>query len=106
MPTNAQSPRQLDVCRIKVLDPSVAAILRKMPVADKVEMIQRLNRIVRQRLTERIRAEHQDWTADDIAAEVAHKLLDGNVNDLWASDMEGWFDGLPVIEGPTSPAQC
>lgn len=106
MPTNAQSPRQLDVCQIKVLDPAVAAILRQMSVAEKVELIQRLNQLARRRLAERIRAEHQDWTADVIATEVARRFSDGKVDDLWASDVEGWFDGLPVTKDPPTPAQC
>jgi hypothetical protein len=68
---------RLDPGQIEVVDPAMAAILRTKTPAEKIEMAAAAHRTARAILTARVQSHHPDWTADEVRAEVARRLLRG-----------------------------
>lgn len=64
--------------RMEVVSDEVAAILRRKTPAERVAMALDLNRLVRLRIEGHLRSLHTDWNDDQIAAEVARRMLLGS----------------------------
>ncbi len=61
--------------RIEQPDPAVVEILRTKTPRERFEMALASNRLVRERLRAHLRHEHPDWGCEEIAAEVARRML-------------------------------
>jgi hypothetical protein len=71
-------PREpLDWRRIEVVDPDMAAVLRKKTPAEKIAMVGAAHRTARMLIEASVRRQHPDWDATTIAREVARRLLRG-----------------------------
>jgi hypothetical protein len=64
-----------DPRRIKVVSEKMAAVLRDMTPAEKIEMCFTYNRIHRARLENAARRFHRDWGDDRVMGEVARRML-------------------------------
>jgi hypothetical protein len=71
-------PREpLDWRRIEVVDPDMAAVLRKKTPAEKIAMVGAAHRTARMLIEASVRRQHPEWDATTIAREVARRLLRG-----------------------------
>ena len=68
---------RLDPGQIEVVDDAVADVLRGKTVAQRVEMILDANRTMRLLIETGLRTRHPDWSDEQIAAEVARRMLSG-----------------------------
>lgn len=69
---------RLDPGQIEVVDEAVADVLRGKTVAERIEMIFAANRTMRLRIEGHLRTEHPAWPDEQIAAEVAKRMLRGS----------------------------
>ena len=63
----------LDPKRIEVIDDRVAAILRAMPLIEKVRLAEGMMLEARETLRHLVRSEHADWSEAAVEAEVARR---------------------------------
>ncbi len=63
----------LDPRRIEVIDDRVAAILRAMPLIEKVRLAEAMMLEARETLRYLVRSEHADWSEAAVEAEVARR---------------------------------
>jgi hypothetical protein len=68
---------RLDAGQIEVVDEAMAAILRQKTPAERIAMAAAAHRTARQILTARVRAQHADWTDEQVQREVARRLTRG-----------------------------
>jgi hypothetical protein len=66
---------RLDAGQIEVVDPAVAAILRRKTVTERVAMILDANETMRKLIEGPLRSRHPDWTDEQINREVARRML-------------------------------
>ncbi len=66
-----------DPKRIEVVDPEIAAILRKKPPAERIAMIFAANRTMRLVIEGRLRTDHPDWNDEQIQSEIARRFTRG-----------------------------
>jgi hypothetical protein len=66
---------RLDPGQIEVVDPAVAAILRGKTITERVAMILDANATMRKLIEGPLRAQHPDWTIDQIQREIARRML-------------------------------
>jgi hypothetical protein len=71
------SPHRLDAASIEVIDDSMAAILRAKTPAQRIAMVGAAHRTARHLIAAGVRVLHPDWTAEQVKAETARRLLDG-----------------------------
>ncbi len=69
--------RRPDVRRIEVVDDAVADVLRRKTPAERVAMIQASNRTMRLLIAGHLRGLHPGWDEQQIAREVARRMLLG-----------------------------
>jgi hypothetical protein len=69
--------RTIDPKRIEVVDPAIAAILRRKTPAQRLAVVFECNRTFRSRLAGHLRTRHPDWDDDAIAREIARRLSRG-----------------------------
>ena len=69
--------RRLDPRQIEVLDDNFAEVLRHKTSSERVAMVLEANRFVRSRLEGQLRTDHPDWTDQQVAAEIARRMLGG-----------------------------
>jgi hypothetical protein len=69
--------RKVDIGRIEILEPEMVELLRSKTPAEKLEMVFAMNRTMRLRLEGHLRTMHADWSDQEIAAEVARRMLHG-----------------------------
>jgi hypothetical protein len=63
-----------DFYRIEIIDPAVAAILRRKTITERVAMILDANATMRQLIEAPLRARHSDWNNQQIRREVARRM--------------------------------
>lgn len=68
---------RLDDGQIEVIDDRVAEILRRMTPAERIRLGLDCARFVRQIMAGGIRAQHPDFTEEQVAAEIARRWLSG-----------------------------
>ena len=61
-----------------IIDDETAAKYRAMTPAEKIQLMDELNRQARERAAVRLKQQHRDWTADLVQAEVARRMLNGD----------------------------
>ena len=61
--------------RIERLAPEIVAFLRSKSSAERLEMAYAMNAFARERLASHLRLMHGAWSEEQIAAEVARRLL-------------------------------
>lgn len=66
---------RLDPGQIEVVDPAVAAILRRKTVTERAAMMFEANELMRKMIAAPLRARHPDWTDEQIRREVARRML-------------------------------
>ncbi len=66
---------RLDAGQIEVVDEAVAAILRTKTPAQRLAMGFAANRTARMLIAGGIRRDHPDWTAAQVKAEVARRMM-------------------------------
>lgn len=69
-------PGRLDG-QIEVIDPRVLAALRERTPAERIAIGFAAHRFVRERIGCQLRADHPTWSAEQIDAEIARRLLRG-----------------------------
>ena len=62
---------------IEIVDPDMAAVLRAMTEADRLRIAWGMWRSARDMLRNLLRAEHCDWSGQDVGREVARRLAHG-----------------------------
>jgi hypothetical protein len=65
--------------KIEVVDHDVAAILREKSPAERLEIAWGMWRSVRDMLLNLLRAQHPDWSPEQVAREVARRMSHGAV---------------------------
>lgn len=60
---------------IENVDPLVASILKGMPVAERISLVEESNQVARLLMAGGIRYRHPDWSESQIEAEVARRML-------------------------------
>ena len=68
---------RLDPRNIETLDEAQAEALKGATITDWFAMIFDANRTLRTRITEQLLSDHPDWCDQQIAAEVARRMLTG-----------------------------
>lgn len=68
----------IEPSRIELIDPMVARILRGKPPAERVDSMLSTSVFVRTVVTAAVRDRHKDWSADEVQAEVARRILRGS----------------------------
>jgi hypothetical protein len=68
---------RLDEGQIEVVDDAVAAVLRTMTPAQRIEMALAANRLVRLRIAGHLQTLHPEWDDAAIEAEIARRMLRG-----------------------------
>lgn len=63
--------------RIELLDEAMIEVLRKKTPAERLAVAFQCNRMMRLRLAGHFETRHPDWTADQIQAAVAERMLHG-----------------------------
>lgn len=63
--------------RIEVVDETIAQILRKKTIAERVAVIGEANRAMRLLIEGGIRTQHQSWSDEQVKREVARRMLLG-----------------------------
>ncbi len=76
MPIDSAKLR-LDMGQIEVVDEAVAACLRKLTPAQKIELTAAAHRTARALLTAQVQRQHPEWNDDDVQHEVARRLTRG-----------------------------
>lgn len=66
-----------DPKRIEVVDEAMAAVLRNKTITERVEMIFAANRTMRMMIAAHLRADHPEWSDEQIQAEVAGRFNRG-----------------------------
>ena len=69
----------LDPERIELLDKAVITLLQSKTPAERLEMGFAAHRMVRLRLAGHFRTLHPEWTAEEVQAAVAGRLLHGTI---------------------------
>ena len=69
---------RLDDGQIEVVDPFVAKCLRERTIAERVAMVD-ANRTMRGLIEARLRMDRPSWSDQQIAAEIARRMLHGTV---------------------------
>lgn len=64
----------LDPRRIEVIDDRVAAILRAMPLIEKVRLAEAMVTFAREVLAAGARSRHPDWSSEQVEVEVARRV--------------------------------
>ena len=72
--TNAMEP---DETRIEVVDDEMAAVLRRKSGAERLRIANGLFRTAQRLIRSRLRAEHPDWTEQQITREIARRISHG-----------------------------
>ena len=67
-----------DPRRIEILEPEMVAVLRDKTPAERVAMVFDANRTLRLRIAGHLLTCHPDWTSEQIAAEIARRMLLGS----------------------------
>lgn len=70
---------RLDDGQIEVVDPFVAKCLRERTIAERVAMVFDANRTMRGLIEARVRMNQPDWSDQEVAAEIARRMLHGTV---------------------------
>ncbi|MCX7423131.1 MAG: hypothetical protein NT013_26840 [Planctomycetia bacterium] len=70
---------RLDDGQIEVVDPFVAKCLRERTIAERVAMVFDANRTMRGLIEARLRMDRPSWSDQQIAAEIARRMLHGTV---------------------------
>jgi hypothetical protein len=70
---------RLDHGQIEVVDDAIAEILRQKTPAERVAMIFAANRTMRMMIAAVLRADHPDWTEDQIKCAVAKRMSRGAI---------------------------
>lgn len=63
--------------KIEMVDPQMAAALRRMTERQRLEIAAGMFRSARQMLMNLMRAEHPEWTEQQVTEEVARRFLQG-----------------------------
>jgi len=66
---------RLDPGQIEVVDPAVAAVLRRKTITERIAMVLDANATMRLLIEGPLRARHPDWTTEQIQHEVARRML-------------------------------
>lgn len=66
-----------DPSRIEVLDEAMVEVLKGKTVTQRVEMVFAANRTMRMMIAAHLRADHPDWSDEQIQAEVAGRFNRG-----------------------------
>ena len=66
---------RLDPGQIEVVDDAVADVLRRKTPTERVEMILDANRTMRLLIEGHLRTWHPDWPDEQVAAEIARRML-------------------------------
>jgi hypothetical protein len=66
---------RLDPGQIEVVDPAIAAILRRKTITERVAMVLDANVTMRKLIEGPLRARHPDWTDQQIQREIARRIL-------------------------------
>ena len=69
---------RLDPGQIEVVDDAVAEVLRKKTPAERIAMALDCNRTARMAIEGAIRTQHPDWDDEQVASEVARRMLGGS----------------------------
>ncbi len=64
--------------RIEVIDDQMAAVLREKTGAERLQIANGMFRMAQRLIRSRLKAQHPDWTEDQIAAGVASRILNGS----------------------------
>ncbi len=67
----------LDPRRIEVVDDAMAAVLRAMTGAERLQIVDRLFRFARELVASGVRSQHPEWNQDQINRETARRLSHG-----------------------------
>ena len=68
---------RLDPRQIEVLDEDWADVLRPKTTVERLAMIVDANRFLRLRLEGQLHTDHPDWSDQQVAAEIARRMLGG-----------------------------
>ncbi|MBL7133787.1 MAG: hypothetical protein ISS78_06795 [Phycisphaerae bacterium] len=71
---------RLDPGQIEVVDDAVAEVLRRKTPAERIAMVFDANDTMRLIIAGGLRTQHPEWSDDDIAAEVAGRMLGGELD--------------------------
>ncbi len=63
--------------RIEVVDRVMASVFREKTVAQKIAIVGQAHRTAKRLIAAGVRSEHREWSDEQIAAEVARRLLGG-----------------------------
>jgi hypothetical protein len=66
---------RLDPGQIEVVDPAIAAILRRKTITERVAMVLDANVTMRKLIEGPLRASHPDWTEQQIQRAIARRIL-------------------------------
>ena len=67
-----------DTLRIEVIDDQMAAVLRQKTGAERLQIANGMFRMAQRLIRSRLKAQHPDWTEDQIAAGVAIRIAHGS----------------------------
>ena len=73
--------RRLDIGHIEIMDDATAEMLRGKTVTERIEMVFAANRTMRLRIKTGLRTRHPDWSNEQVTAEVARRMLGGELAD-------------------------
>jgi hypothetical protein len=68
-----------DFDRIERLDPAVVKMLRSKTCTERLAMAFEMNRTLRLIMATQLQAKHPEWSAEQLAAEVARRWLRGEL---------------------------
>jgi hypothetical protein len=68
----------LDFRRVERLEPAMAEVLQRRTPGERLALGMELHRTARLMIAGSLRAEHPDWTEEQVAAEVARRMLYGS----------------------------
>ncbi len=68
-----------DTLRIEVIDDQMAAVLREKTGAERLRIADSLFRFAQRMIRSRLRAEHSDWSAEQVDRETARRISHGTV---------------------------
>jgi hypothetical protein len=74
---NIKMKWRLDAGQIEVVDEAVAAVLRQKTPAERIALAAAAHRTARELIAARLGADHPEWTAAQLQAEVARRLTRG-----------------------------
>ncbi|MBL8825729.1 MAG: hypothetical protein JNM18_02000 [Planctomycetaceae bacterium] len=70
--------KPIDPQRIEVVDDAMVPVLRAMTIAQRLAIAFDCNETVRLRLAGHLQTRHPDWTPEQIAQEVARRMLNNS----------------------------